>query len=345
MAFDPARADPLGDRQLRVLGAAERAGLVRAHRPAERNRPGHLHAGGGRTCRARSRTTRPTRWRSARTARCTSRRAPTTRWARADSTWGNRPERLLSAAVLRLDPAADRHVPLDVKTAEGGSYDPYAAGAPLTIYATGVRNAFDLVWHRNGHLYAPTNGSAAGGNTPATPAPLPASCARRGYTGSGRTGADRRARRPRPTTCSTSSRAATTGTRTRCAANGCWPAATRPPARTRSRWARTRRAPGRTRTSTWPAPTTRACTPRPTARSSTAAAPSTASCWWSATRPGRTSRPSTWRRAATLSNRTTGITGLTGFSQPLDVTQDPATGNLYVTELGANRITLLKPRP
>ena len=46
----------------------------------------------------------------------------------------------------------------------------------------------------------------------------------------------------------------------------------------------------------------------------------------------------------TLSNRTTGITGLTGFSQPLDVTQDTATGNLYVTELGASRITLLKPR-
>jgi hypothetical protein len=45
-----------------------------------------------------------------------------------------------------------------------------------------------------------------------------------------------------------------------------------------------------------------------------------------------------------LSNRTTGITGFTGFSQPLDVTQDLATGYLYVTELGASRITLLKPR-
>jgi hypothetical protein len=47
----------------------------------------------------------------------------------------------------------------------------------------------------------------------------------------------------------------------------------------------------------------------------------------------------------TLGNRTTGITGLTAFNQPLDVTEDTATGNLYVTELGANRITLLKPRP
>ena len=41
------------------------------------------------------------------------------------------------------------------------------AGAPLTIYATGVRNAYDLLWHSNGQLYAPTNGSAAGGNTAA----------------------------------------------------------------------------------------------------------------------------------------------------------------------------------
>ena len=66
-----------------------------------------------------------------------------------------------------------------------GTYNPYAAGAPLTLYATGVRNAFDLVWHSNGHLYAGTNGSAAGGNTPATPTTLPASCANRpdgGYT-------------------------------------------------------------------------------------------------------------------------------------------------------------------
>ena len=52
-------------------------------------------------------------------------------------------------------------------TGVGGKYDPRAAGAPLTIYADGVRNAFDLVWHSNGSLYAPANGSAAGGNTPA----------------------------------------------------------------------------------------------------------------------------------------------------------------------------------
>jgi poly(A) polymerase len=50
--------------------------------------------------------------------------------------------------------------------------DPYAPtrpGAPVSIYATGVRNAYDLVFHSNGHLYAPVNGSASGGATPASP--------------------------------------------------------------------------------------------------------------------------------------------------------------------------------
>jgi hypothetical protein len=47
-----------------------------------------------------------------------------------------------------------------------------------------------------------------------------------------------------------------------------------------------------------------------------------------------------------LSNRSTGITGITGFGgfdQPLDLTEDVATGNIYVTELGGQRITLLRP--
>lgn len=88
-----------------------------------------------------------------------------------DHKWGFRPERLLTAAILRLDIKAmqGRSSPLDVKTEEGGSYNPFAPGAPLTIYATGIRNSYDLVWHSNGHLYAGVNGSAAGGNSPATP--------------------------------------------------------------------------------------------------------------------------------------------------------------------------------
>ncbi len=87
-----------------------------------------------------------------------------------DDAWGNRPERLLSAAVLRVDVAAlaGGTLPLDVKTEEGGTYDPYAPGAPVRVYASGVRNAYDLVWHSNGNLYVPTNGSAANGKAPAS---------------------------------------------------------------------------------------------------------------------------------------------------------------------------------
>ena len=55
------------------------------------------------------------------------------------------------------------------KTEDGGTYDPTAPGAPLTIYATGIRSGFDLLWHRNGNLYTGLNGAAAGGNVPQGP--------------------------------------------------------------------------------------------------------------------------------------------------------------------------------
>lgn len=86
----------------------------------------------------------------------------------ADVAWGSRNEHLLTAAILRVDvnklPSSRA---LNVKTEEGGTYDPRAADAAVTVYATGVRNAYNVVWHSNGHLYAPGNGSASGGNTPA----------------------------------------------------------------------------------------------------------------------------------------------------------------------------------
>ncbi len=87
----------------------------------------------------------------------------------ADPAWGNRDERLLSGSVLRLDitKAQQQTLPINAKTSDGGTYNPYASTAALTFYATGVRNAYDLVWHSNGQLYIPTNGSAAGGSTPA----------------------------------------------------------------------------------------------------------------------------------------------------------------------------------
>jgi glucose/arabinose dehydrogenase len=95
-------------------------------------------------------------------ASCTAMGAP-------DNRWGMRPEHLLTAAVLRLDQAKVTRPPLDAKTDDGGTYDPNAPGAPLTVYATGVRNSYDLLWHSNGCLYGPLNASAAGGNTPAPP--------------------------------------------------------------------------------------------------------------------------------------------------------------------------------
>ena len=109
-----------------------------------------------------------------------------------DNAWGNRPEKLLNAAVLEVDPRRD-FVPggHDVRTepisltddpitdypesafnADGtypGSYDPFAEGAILKIFATGIRNAYDLVWHSNGQLYTPTNGTAAGAKSPDNP--------------------------------------------------------------------------------------------------------------------------------------------------------------------------------
>jgi fibronectin type 3 domain-containing protein len=85
-----------------------------------------------------------------------------------DTVWGMRSEHLLNAAILRIDTSKLSTVPLDVMTPDGGgTYNPYASGAPLTLYATGVRNSFSLLWDENGNLWAPTNGSSAGGNTPA----------------------------------------------------------------------------------------------------------------------------------------------------------------------------------
>jgi glucose/arabinose dehydrogenase len=86
-----------------------------------------------------------------------------------DKKWNFRPERLLTASVLRLDPKLVGSSPIDVKTEDGGSYNPAKPGAALTLYATGVRSGFDVLWHSNGNLYVALNGAAAGGNVPGTP--------------------------------------------------------------------------------------------------------------------------------------------------------------------------------
>ncbi len=88
--------------------------------------------------------------------------------AEYEKVWGFREESLLSATILRVDLAKlPSDLPLDVKTQDaGGNYDPFHPDAPLTIYVTGLRNAYDLVWHSNGELYVPINGSMGGKNLP-----------------------------------------------------------------------------------------------------------------------------------------------------------------------------------
>ncbi|MFU8945160.1 malectin domain-containing carbohydrate-binding protein [Mycetocola zhadangensis] len=90
-----------------------------------------------------------------------------------DNSWGQRGEQLLTAATLVFDPANSQVAAaaagggaISVKTAQGGTYNPYAPNSPLKIFASGIRNAYDLVWHSNGHLYVATNGTAGGANTP-----------------------------------------------------------------------------------------------------------------------------------------------------------------------------------
>ena len=106
-----------------------------------------------------------------------------------DDAWGNRPERLLAAAVLRVElDKLPSVLPLSVYTTDdiavinaapaggilmtdGATYNPYAVNSPVTLYATGVRNAYDLVFHSNGWTYIPTNGTAGNRRTsPVTPA-------------------------------------------------------------------------------------------------------------------------------------------------------------------------------
>ncbi|MFC4453363.1 Ig-like domain-containing protein [Deinococcus sonorensis] len=102
-----------------------------------------------------------------------------------DPIWDYRTEHLLTAAMLRLDfnKVDPKALPLNVKTEDDSGnpagYNPYASGAPLQLYATGIRNGYTMVWHSNGQLYVPTNGSASGGITPERPATLPALCANR----------------------------------------------------------------------------------------------------------------------------------------------------------------------
>ena len=97
-----------------------------------------------------------------------------------DGTWGNGPSTCCpppssssTRPSCRPPCRSTRHARLQAPPATGARRDlqPVRRRRPADRSTPrGIRNAYDLVWHSNGHLYVPTNGSAAGGNTPAVPA-------------------------------------------------------------------------------------------------------------------------------------------------------------------------------
>lgn len=248
-----------------------------------------------------------------------------------DKKWNYRPERKLTAACLRLDPRLLTSLPLDVKTDDGGSYDPSAAGAPLTIHATGVRSGFDLLWHSNGKLYTGLNGAAAGGNVPAGPKSPAINNIREttndlllvvdaaGYYG-----------HPNPA-------------RNQFVLMGGNPTAERDPQQI-----------DEYPVGTNPEPNFRA----PAFDFGKSVSPNglteyTSSNFGGALR-GRilVTRYSGGKDVIVLTpgadgnivESVTGIDGLKGFSDPLDIVEDASNGNLYIAEYGGRQITLVRPR-
>ncbi|HEB86589.1 MAG TPA: hypothetical protein ENI68_06195, partial [Gammaproteobacteria bacterium] len=86
----------------------------------------------------------------------------------ANNEFGNRPEQPLSAAILVAD--------VNDPGFQGNCATPAGQfGIPTTcdvaVYASGLRNAYDFVWHSNGELYAPDNGLGVTGTYPPFPTP------------------------------------------------------------------------------------------------------------------------------------------------------------------------------
>lgn len=70
------------------------------------------------------------------------------------------PEFFFSASVVRLRPA-NISTPIDVRNVTSLSdLTPYAG--TFELFSTGLRNAYDIVWHSSGKLYANNNGSNSG---------------------------------------------------------------------------------------------------------------------------------------------------------------------------------------
>ncbi|MDB5294120.1 MAG: hypothetical protein JWO31_103, partial [Phycisphaerales bacterium] len=260
---------------------------------------------------------------------CTAMGAP-------DPAWGMRPERRLSACVLRVDLAKlAGGRPVDARTTDGGgSYDPDAAGAPVTVYASGIRNAYDLVWTRDGNLFAPVNGSAAGGNTPASPdGRVPALDNVRltvpdhlllvrpgGYHG-----------HPNPSRGQYVLMGGNPAAEAGAVKITRYPVGTKPDPKWEppvAEFGRNLSADGIIEYRGF----------GPTAALDGALFV----CRYSGGKDVCVVVPN---RDGTVREMITGIEGLTRFADPLDIAQDPTTGHLYVAEHGGKRITLVRARP
>ena len=268
-----------------------------------------------------------------------------------DGAWDNRHEQLLSAAVLRLDTdLLPSDLPLDVGTGGAGDYDPFADDAPLTIYGHGVRNAYDLVWHSNGHLYVPTNGSAAGGNVPEVPDDLPEVCSQRPdgeYIGPKVEGVSSNPAEtdyvfdvkpgkyyghPNPSRCEY---VLNNGNPTAGAdpfENSKYPVGTQPD-------------PNYALSDVYDAGQHASANGVIEYEGGAFGGALDGKLLYIRYSSGQDIATFDVAADGTLSNRAFGRTGFTGFNQPLDLAEDNATGNIYVTELSGNSgIVLLKPR-
>jgi glucose/arabinose dehydrogenase len=82
------------------------------------------------------------------------------------SEFGDRPEQWLSAAIVVANVNAPN---FDGSCTPPGIYDP--TPCDVVAYATGLRNAYDFVFHSNGQMYATDNGLGVTGAYPPVPQP------------------------------------------------------------------------------------------------------------------------------------------------------------------------------
>jgi N-acetylneuraminic acid mutarotase len=98
--------------------------------------------------------------------------------------FGLLPEYALSAAILQIDLTSITSPPYDLPTlndpdraGDPDANDPFGgndgknqaklvSGGPVQVFAGGFRNAYDLVWHSNGAMYAMDNGGNQGAGAP-----------------------------------------------------------------------------------------------------------------------------------------------------------------------------------